>query len=752
MEQRLQELVQSDISDDAVQRFEARMSKVRSLEIANGYLEMVRLLDNLKNEAISKLSQQPGASVEAYIRIRSLRKHIQEAQVAAEGAAPQLVYLFEQTSKQLYTTLKMALEISLEATMDQMKWPGKALHLTGSVRQSWEDQVRLLLQLQDPDLVDAFANIDIRHRSAAPDPVVLLPLEVMIRPLAKRFQWHFYGDRPTNRRDKPEYFLTHVLDLLDQYGSVLNDVLDPILDERAMKSEELESIYTNATSAFITALLPMVEAKCLSFLPEVSHDPQLLSHFMHELMAFDTALRETWGYVPIPRMVAEWKGLTWRVLNTHGYFETWLRVEKDFALSRYRSIRDAPDSNDIDFDADSGQTQPTKGAIRVNDLLETITDRYRGLSSFSQKLKFLLEIQLSIFDDYHSHLHGALQAYMVSSHTAGRLLQGQTEADAFGSKGLESLSKIFGSAEYLERKMSDWSDDVFFVELWDELQDRARTNSGLNASVGTGLRVEEVAEKTSTTIRAGGTDDADTDADGSGLFDQTAAAYRKLRERIEEEMLRFFDVNLRAALRPYAKATQWSSLGGSPSDPSTMPPSPSLDSFFRTTTTLVGYLARVLAPGTLRRIIKHYCSATQREIYDNVLMQHTFSATGAAQLSRDLSEIKASIEQQSQLRTATTGSFKRLEEAVFLLTLDASRSDTEEYGWGFDEDDNEEGTGAGGEDAADDRQHTLGLWEAESLIFESNEAARKVLGDLGLYHLSEAEARNVLKRRVELNL
>ena len=729
------------------------MSKVRSLEIAKGYLEMVCLLDTLKNEAKSKLAQQSGISVEAYIRIRDLRKHIQGAQVAAEGAAPQLVYLFEQTSKQLYGTLKVALETSLEAIMDQMKWPGKALNLAGSIRQNWEDQVQLLLQLQDPDLVDAFADVDIRHRSSAPDPIVLLPLEVMIRPLAKRFQWHFYGDRPTNRRDKPEYFLTHVLDLLDQYSGFMNDNLDPVLDQRVSKSEELESIYTEATSAFITALLPMVESKCLSFLPEVSHDPQLLSHFMHELMAFDTALRETWGYRPIPRMVVEWKGLTWRVLNTHGYFETWLRVEKDFALSRYRSIRDASDSNDIDFDADSGQTLPTKGAIRVNDLLETITDRYRGLSSFSQKLKFLLEIQLSIFDDYHSHLHGALQAYLVSSHTAGRLLQGQNEGDAFGSKGLESLSKVFGSAEFLERKMSDWSDDVFFVELWDELQDRARTNSGVNASVGPGLRVEEVAEKTSTTIRANGTDDAATDADGSGLFDQTAAAYRKLRQRIEEEMLRFLDVNLRAALRPYAKATQWSSLAGSPTDPSTMPPSSSLDSLFRTTTTLVGYLARVLAPGTLRRIIKHYCLAVQREIYDNVLMQHTFSATGAAQLARDLSEIKASIEKQSQLRTATTGSFKRLEEAVFLLTLVSSRSDSEEYGWGFDEDDDQEGIGAGrGDTAGSDRDHTLGLWEAERLIFESNEAARKALADMGLYHLSEAEARNVLKRRVELNL
>ena len=34
------------------------------------------------------------------------------------------------------------------------------------------------------------------------DPLVLLPLEVMVRPLELRFMYHFDGDRPTNRPDK----------------------------------------------------------------------------------------------------------------------------------------------------------------------------------------------------------------------------------------------------------------------------------------------------------------------------------------------------------------------------------------------------------------------------------------------------------------------------------------------------------------------------------------------------------------------
>jgi RAD50-interacting protein 1 len=575
-------------------------------------------------------------------------------------------------------------------------------------------------------------------------------LEVMVQPLAIRFRFHFYGEKPTNRLDKPEYFLTHVLDLLERHGSFISDMLGPILDQRVLDQEALESVYTDALSAFITALLPMVEAKCLSFLPQISQQPQLFSHFLHELLAFDTALRDMWGYIPYPRMVTDWKGLTWKVLTKHGYFDQWLRVEKEFALSRYRDIRDAPDSSKLDFDTDSGQTKPTKGAIRVNDLLETVTDRYRGLSSFSHKMKFLLEIQLAIFDDYHNYLHGAIQAYLVSSHTAGRLLHGQSENDAFGLKGLEALLKVYGSAEFLERKMSDWSDDVFFVELWEELQYRAQAKHGRNASLGTDLKFEEVADKTSTAIRTDGAHE-NQDVEGSGLFDQTASAYRRLRERSEEEMLRFFEVNVKAALQTYSRYSGWSTLTDVPSDASSMAPSPSLDGFFQTTETLVQYLARVLSAASLRRVIKQYCSVVQREIYDNVLMSHTFSAAGAAQLTKDVSEVAAAIEGQSKLRLASTGAMKRLEEAVFLLSLDATKPSTssEDDEWGFDEDGDPSVAEAGKSNNSGDIKE-LGLREAEKLVFESNESARLALKDLGLFHLSENEARLIVKRREEL--
>lgn len=40
------------------------------------------------------------------------------------------------------------------------------------------------------------------HVKPSEEPLVLLPLEVMVKPLDLRFQYHFSGDRPTNKLDK----------------------------------------------------------------------------------------------------------------------------------------------------------------------------------------------------------------------------------------------------------------------------------------------------------------------------------------------------------------------------------------------------------------------------------------------------------------------------------------------------------------------------------------------------------------------
>ena len=253
---------------------------------------------------------------------------------------------------------------------------------------------------------------DVASEHAGVEPPILLPLEVMVHPLELRFKYHFSGDKPTNKLDKPEYFLAHVMDLLNTYGGFFSSHFQPILDEKAQAvRSNLEWNFYSAPHAFITSLLPVIRHKMKIFLPQISNHPQLLSHFVHELMNFDNEVRESWNYLPDPYSDDNWKGMTWEVLTKQGWFDRWLEVEKDFALARYKDIIDTPESGQIDYEGvEVSATKPTKAAIRVNDLLETITDRYQPLSSFSQKLRFLIDIQITIFDQFHERLNSALEA------------------------------------------------------------------------------------------------------------------------------------------------------------------------------------------------------------------------------------------------------------------------------------------------------------------------------------------------------
>ena len=119
------------------------------------------------------------------------------------------------------------------------------------------------------------------------------------------------------------------MDLLDTYDGFFAESLQPILQQQFRGSSlGLNAAYTDSTSALVTSLLPMLRHKVSKCLPAISKQPQLLSHFIHELLSFDASLREEWGYNG-GNSVEGWKGLTWEVLVEQVWFPRWLQVEKE---------------------------------------------------------------------------------------------------------------------------------------------------------------------------------------------------------------------------------------------------------------------------------------------------------------------------------------------------------------------------------------------------------------------------------------
>lgn len=724
------------------------MARLRKLDVAAGYVELLKEVDSLKTECTAQLGKSDEAALTPYKRLQHLVTSLQPLQEAAEGAAPHLLDFIVQQVQELRQTIQDSFCGDLEGTLKKMSWPRATETVPMAMQKEFATNVQRLLDLQRQDLEDREHSTT--GRSPDEDPPPLLPLEVMVRPLEQRFSYHFSGNKQTNRLDKPEYFLSHTSDLISSYSDFLQNAVQPILVQHFRGSDlAFTPAYIDATSAFITALLPMLRRKLVSFANQLSDQPQLLSHLIHEVISFDTLLQESYAYSPSSPTIS-WRGLSFYLLDTCAYFDRWLTVERDFALSRYESIVDSQEAGELDYDSVSADaTKPTKAAIRVNDLLETITDRYRPLSSFSQKLRFLIDVQIAIFDMFHQRLHSSLEAYLSMTSSIARTMHSVTrdeQTELQGVRGLDRLCRVFGSADYLERAMRDWSDDVFFLELWEELQWRAKNPDQISRNLG-GL--QEIQSKTSAAVGVEGS--GANDVQGA-LFDETAAAYHRLRVRSEAIIVETLTYNIREALRSYSRINTWASLSNSSASAGAV--SAELDPTLRLLTDYASFLNKAVGRIPLRRMTRQLCHTMQTYIWDNVLVRHSFSTAGAAQLSTDTSVLCSYIDRYVGNGQAEHG-MRRLLEGVTLISLPV-RGEIQRVRPGSSGDAAEDDEGAAWEqvdgetDNASTEGKRWGLFEVERLVFMDNESARHALEQLGLETLTESDARHVLERRVEL--
>ena len=348
-----------------------------------------------------------------------------------------------------------------------------------------------------------------------------------------------------------------------------------------------------------------------------------------------------------------------------------------------------------------------------------MTDRYRTLTSLDEKIEFLINIQITIFSRFHTRLHDSLQAYLSQAASIARTVHGiskeaQAELRSFG--GLERLCRVYGSAEYLEKKMSDWSDDIFFLELWDELQDRALADSG-RILVGS-MSLQYIEERTSGAL--GHPEESGT------LFDVTAGDYQRLRTRAEASIQDMLSRSIRELLRPYGSVNLWSSLSSSvPSNSLAL--SAELDATVQQLNEYLSFLAKVLSQAPLRRVSRHIALIIQTYLWDSVLMRNTFSASGIAQFQRDVDAVWGTIDRwvgegQGEM------SMRKLKEALILMKLPVETEDGSEG----------------------DKDVGPTLQEVDRKVFEDQVGAREVLDELGFEVLELRDVRNVLQRMIEL--
>jgi RAD50-interacting protein 1 len=466
IDKRLAIVAASDAPDEAAQRLRGPMEKLRKLDLAKAYVELLKEVDDLTAEARRHLPNDPKLALKPYARLKQLSISLQQLQEPAEGAGVHIVKYVDDRAICLWEEMKKMMSDEFEAVLKKTHWPTS----TEIWSREWSDCFEKLLDLQTPELL------------SAREPVILLPMAVITKTFVQQFKYHFMSKRPTNSSHsvckslvtfqflwvflltllQPDYFLEWTIGTILKWQDFLRENIGPILAAH-FKGSKLagNSLFIDPVSAFITALLPVLREKIDSLLVTLSQEPQFFSNFILLLMKFDESIRKEFNYDG-GDPINGWKGLTTEFLDT--WFDKWLDIEKEFALARYEDIITSSDNGQIDFDsAGPGRTKPTYGALKVADLLGNVTTLYESLRKFSNKLRFLIDIQLAILDKYHDRLRDSLDAYQAITSTVGRTLHGVTkeqQAALEGTGGLESLCKVYGSAEHIISALHGWSDNI----------------------------------------------------------------------------------------------------------------------------------------------------------------------------------------------------------------------------------------------------------------------------------------------------
>jgi hypothetical protein len=157
------------------------MEKLRRLELARSYVELLKDVNGLTIEARNHLPHCPKEALKPYARLKQISLSLRTLQGPAEGAAGHIIAHVDQTVSSLWAEMKRIMSSEFEALLKNMQWPASNRKLG----QEWSDCFVKLLDLQMPELL------------SAQDAVVLLPIAVMTKPFILEFRYHFMGNRLT---------------------------------------------------------------------------------------------------------------------------------------------------------------------------------------------------------------------------------------------------------------------------------------------------------------------------------------------------------------------------------------------------------------------------------------------------------------------------------------------------------------------------------------------------------------------------
>ena len=266
--------------------------------------------------------------------------------------------------------------------------------------------------------------------------VVLLPLRLLLQPLKKRFCFHFTGNKQTNDINKPEWYLTQVINWISHHAEFLDHTIQPILDKH-------NHAHVDALMMFTQGLLQLVTAKLSNDVTEIMYSDDLFSHTVDEVLLFEKVLRVNYN---ISDYLLKTNG-PMTVLAHPDCIRKWLNIERTCAVDRLDALLSSENAWKpplLAVDENDEMKVPECAEVFITMLL-TITDRYKNLPSYNDQLQFL-DLQLLLLDDFRIRLTQVMRSLTSSQYD-------------------DVSISILNAAFYITVVLREWADNVFFLQL-----------------------------------------------------------------------------------------------------------------------------------------------------------------------------------------------------------------------------------------------------------------------------------------------
>uniref|UniRef100_A0A8D0HGX6 RAD50-interacting protein 1 n=1 Tax=Sphenodon punctatus TaxID=8508 RepID=A0A8D0HGX6_SPHPU len=506
-----------------------------------------------------------------------------------ESSCSHLLTFVRSTVKFWHKILKDKLSSDFEEILTQLHWPfigppqsqpfGLAAPANAAeIYSNLETLFSQLLKLQTSDELLTKPKQLPEKYSLPPSPSIILPMQIMLSPLQKRFKYHFAGNRQTNVLSKPEWYLTQVLMWIGSHAQFLDDKIQPILDKAGSS--------VNARFEFSRALVMLILEKLAADIPCLLYDDNLFCHLVDEVLLFEREIYTVHGYLssfPSCR----------HILSEESCFQRWLTVEKKFALQKMDSMLSSEaawvsqykDITDVD------EMKVPDCAETFMTLLLVITDRYKNLPTASRKLQFL-ELQKELVDDFRIRLT--------------QVMKEETRAPL----GFRYCA-ILNAVNYIATVLADWADNVFFLQLQQAALDVCADSNSLSE-----LKLGQLASME------------------SSVFDDMI----NLLERLKHDMLTrqvdhvFREVKDTAKLY---KKERWLSLP-SQSEQAVMSLSSTACPFLLTLRDRLLQLEQRLCYSLFKIFWQMLAEKVDMLIYQEIILANHFNEGGAAQLQFDM--------------------------------------------------------------------------------------------------------------------